>query len=119
VTQNGSRTGKEDSRHPAATLIQVLAADGVDTAVNRVKPASTDSVGYGVPGIASLDQLPARDHAVLSANKLPDSSVHLLNALAAHRRLDRPLGGIRPFPSRCSIPRERCGQALRARLGPP
>lgn len=82
MTEDGLRATKENGGHPAAMRAHQAVPDGVDATVHDIKAAPSGSSLDLSVGHAERDQLPTRDHAMLSLRQ-PG------NVLIPHRTMTR------------------------------
>src|SRR5206468_4019041 len=78
VAEEGVRTAAQDGGHPMAELADPRPTDGVDPREKLVKAALGEPVPDRLRSEAEIEQLTARDHAVLPRDQRPDGWLRIL-----------------------------------------
>jgi hypothetical protein len=74
VTQYGAVTAGEYGCHPPSVFAQVGTPYGVNTGMDCVKSASSQSMFDGLAAVPQAEELLSRDDSVLSLRKRPSAS---------------------------------------------
>jgi hypothetical protein len=72
MTQNCARPADQHGRVASIDWVKALVTDGIDTWVDTVQTCRADAVCDRVRAKAEVEQLPARDVAVLPGRQLGD-----------------------------------------------